>query len=231
MTRKARAHECAYASSTRTRASTLKSRCRSHSTARRIWPTRAIRWLRRCWRTARACSARSFKYGRPRGIVGAGPEEPNALVQVESGALTIPNLKATQVELYDGLSARRTTGWPSLNFDMKSIGGRFARFMPAGFYYKTFQSRTLWPSFERIIRHAAGYGSAPTEPDPEIVRPSASPCRSAGHRWRRCRAVGRVGRRTCRASACCCSMSRTSPAAGCCHRRTASLAASRPAIG
>ncbi len=110
---------------------------------------------------------RSFKYGRPRGIVGAGPEEPNALVQVESGALTIPNLKATQVELYDGLSARRTTGWPSLNFDMKSIGGRFARFMPAGFYYKTFQSRTLWPSFEQIIRHAAGYGSAPTEPDPE----------------------------------------------------------------
>jgi sarcosine oxidase subunit alpha len=56
--------------------------------------------------------ARSFKYGRPRGIVGAGPEEPNALVQVETGALTIPNLKATQVELYDGLVARRTTGWP-----------------------------------------------------------------------------------------------------------------------
>jgi sarcosine oxidase, subunit alpha len=111
--------------------------------------------------------ARSFKYGRPRGIVGAGPEEPNALVQVESGALTIPNLKATQVELYDGLEARRTTGWPSLYFDAKSIGGYFARFMPAGFYYKTFQSRALWPKFEHIIRHAAGYGSAPMAPDPE----------------------------------------------------------------
>jgi sarcosine oxidase subunit alpha len=110
---------------------------------------------------------RSFKYGRPRGIVGAGPEEPNALVQVEVGALTIPNLKATQVELYDGLAARRTTGWPSLNFDMKSIGGHFSRFMPAGFYYKTFQSRSLWPKFEHIIRHAAGYGSAPVESDPE----------------------------------------------------------------
>lgn len=111
--------------------------------------------------------ARSFKYGRPRGIVGAGPEEPNALVQLEAGALTIPNLKATQVELYDGLSARRTTGWPSLDFDLKSLGGRFSRFMPAGFYYKTFQSRALWPTFERIIRHAAGYGSAPVDPDPE----------------------------------------------------------------
>jgi sarcosine oxidase, subunit alpha len=111
---------------------------------------------------------RSFKYGRPRGIVGAGAEEPNALVQVETGALTIPNLKATQVELYDGLEARRTTGWPSLNFDAKSIGGHFSRFMPAGFYYKTFQSRALWPKFEHIIRHAAGYGSAPIEPDPEV---------------------------------------------------------------
>lgn len=113
-------------------------------------------------------TGRSFKYGRPRGIIGFGPEEPNALVQVESGARTIPNLKATQVELYDGLIARRTTGWPSLNFDAKSIGGKFARFMPAGFYYKTFKAPAfLWPRFEHIIRNAAGYGSAPADPDPE----------------------------------------------------------------
>ena len=112
--------------------------------------------------------ARSFKYGRPRGIVGAGAEEPNALVQVEAGALTIPNLKATQVELYDGLTGRRTTGWPSLAFDLKSVGGQFSRFMPAGFYYKTFKwPAALWPRFEHVIRHAAGYGSAPQEPDPE----------------------------------------------------------------
>ena len=111
--------------------------------------------------------ARSFKYGRPRGIVGAGPEEPNALVQLEAGAVTIPNLKATQVELYEGLTARRTTGSPSLNFDLKSYGGMFARFMAAGFYYKTFQSRALWPTFEHIIRQAAGYGATPVEPDPE----------------------------------------------------------------
>ena len=111
--------------------------------------------------------ARSFKYGRPRGIVGAGPEEPNALMQIETGPLTIPNLKATQVELYDGLVARRTTGSPTLEFDLKSIGGRFSRFMAAGFYYKTFQNQILWPTFEHIIRQAAGYGSAPSEPDTE----------------------------------------------------------------
>lgn len=110
---------------------------------------------------------RSFKYGRPRGIVGVGPEEPNALTQVETGALTIPNLKATQVELYDGLVARRTTGWPTLDFDLKSFCGPFSRFMPAGFYYKTFQNQKLWPRFEHVIRQAAGYGSAPDEADSE----------------------------------------------------------------
>lgn len=113
--------------------------------------------------------ARSFKYGRPRGIVGAGPEEPNALVQLEQGPQTIPNLKATQVEVYSDLKARRTTGWPSLGFDVKSLGGRFSRFMPAGFYYKTFKyPAALWPRYEQIIRHAAGYGSAPVDSDPDV---------------------------------------------------------------
>lgn len=112
--------------------------------------------------------ARSFKYGRPRGIVGAGAEEPNALVQLEEGPLTTPNLKATQVELYDGLSARSTSGWPSLAFDLKSLLGRGARFMPAGFYSKTFMwPRRLWPLYERSIRSLAGFGRAPTEADPE----------------------------------------------------------------
>lgn len=111
--------------------------------------------------------ARSFKYGRPRGIMGAGAEEPNALVQIETGNVTIPNLKATEVELYGLLTANRTSGTPSLAFDVKSLAGHFARFMPAGFYYKTFQSQKLWPQFERVIREAAGYGTAPREGDPE----------------------------------------------------------------
>jgi sarcosine oxidase subunit alpha len=112
---------------------------------------------------------RSFKYGRPRGIIGHGAEEPNALIQLEKGAITVPNLKATQVELYAGLNAFSTTGWPSLNFDVKSIMGRAARFMPAGFYYKTFMAPAkMWPLYEDVIRRAAGYGHAPTDPDPEF---------------------------------------------------------------
>ncbi len=112
--------------------------------------------------------ARSFKYGRPRGIIGAGAEEPNALVQIDVGARTTPDLKATQVELYDGLVAGRTSGWPSLNFDLKSLGGQFSRFMPAGFYYKTFKApASMWPTYEKVIRNAAGYGHSPVEPDSE----------------------------------------------------------------
>jgi sarcosine oxidase, subunit alpha len=112
--------------------------------------------------------ARSFKYGRPRGIIGSGAEEPNALVQIDVGARTTPDLKATQVELYDGLVAGRTSGWPSLAFDLKSVGGKFSRFMPAGFYYKTFKWPTkLWPFYEDIIRRAAGYGKSPVEADTE----------------------------------------------------------------
>ncbi len=111
---------------------------------------------------------RSFKYGRPRGIIGAGAEEPNALVQVGTGALSTPNLKATQVELYEGLCASSTAGWPSRSFDLKALLGLGARFMPAGFYSKTFKwPRALWPSYEAVIRKFAGFGSAPTQPDTE----------------------------------------------------------------
>ncbi len=88
---------------------------------------------------------RSFKYHRPRGVFGSGSEEPNAIVQLGEGALTIPNLKATQVELFDGLSARSVVGWPSLEIDLYAINNRIGRLLPAGFYYKTFmRPRFLW---------------------------------------------------------------------------------------
>lgn len=112
--------------------------------------------------------ARSFKYGRPRGIVGAGAEEPNALVQLELGEFTTPNLKATQVELYEGLRATRTSGRPSLAFDIKAIFGLAGRFMPAGFYSKTFKwPARFWPYYEKLIRSFSGYGRAPTHADTE----------------------------------------------------------------
>ena len=112
--------------------------------------------------------ARSFKYHRRRGVVAAGAEEPNALVQVGRGAHTVPNMKATQVELYEGLSAHSVNCWPSLDFDVGVINNVMSRLLPAGFYYKTFMWPSgLWHTYERQIRRAAGLGIAPTESDPD----------------------------------------------------------------
>ena len=109
---------------------------------------------------------RSFKYHRPRGIVGSGVEEPNALVQLGSGARTLPNYVATQVELYDGLEASSVNCWPSVGFDLRAVNGLISRFLPPGFYYKTFMwPRSLWPFYERVLRGAGGLGVAPDEPD------------------------------------------------------------------
>ncbi len=111
---------------------------------------------------------RSFKYSRPRGIVGHGAEEPNAIMQLASGARTVPNLRATQVELYEGLEARSVNGWPSVNFDLMAITGFFGRLMPPGFYYKTFMfPGKMWMTYEHFIRKAAGLGKAPEEKDPD----------------------------------------------------------------
>lgn len=109
---------------------------------------------------------RSFKYHRPRGIIAAGLEEPNAIVQLEEGAATLANLKATQIALYEGLCAQPVNAWPTATFDLMAVTGLFKRFIPAAFYYKTF----MWPNwsvFEGAIRAAAGLGRAPTAPDPD----------------------------------------------------------------
>src|SRR5271165_6814642 len=113
---------------------------------------------------------RSFKYHRPRGILAAGTEEPNGVVTViRDEARTTPNLRVTQVELYEGLRAVSQNRWPSLQRDVGRINDLLARFFPAGFYYKTF----MWPKrawkalYEPVIRRAAGLGEAPTLPDPD----------------------------------------------------------------
>ncbi|MFA5520753.1 MAG: sarcosine oxidase subunit alpha family protein [Castellaniella sp.] len=113
--------------------------------------------------------ARSFKYHRPRGIVSAGVEEPNALVQLETGPHTIPNARATEVELYAGLKAVSVAVGPGLQRDPLAVLQRLARFIPAGFYYKTFMwPRSWWKKhYEKRIREAAGLGTAPREADPD----------------------------------------------------------------
>lgn len=110
---------------------------------------------------------RSFKYHRPRGIVASGPEEPNALVNLGSGARLEPNQRTTTTELFDGLECTSQNHWPSLDFDVGVVNNYAARFMPAGFYYKTFiHPRPAWKHlFEPFIRRAAGLGKAPTEGD------------------------------------------------------------------
>jgi len=112
---------------------------------------------------------RSFKYHRPRGIVSCGAEEPNALAQLETGARTQPNLRATQIELYAGLEASSQNRWPSLRFDVGEVNNALSRILPSGFYYKTFMwPRRAWMTYEHFIRKAAGLGRAPDGPDPDF---------------------------------------------------------------
>ncbi|WP_277187465.1 sarcosine oxidase subunit alpha family protein [Caballeronia sp. BR00000012568055] len=110
--------------------------------------------------------ARSWKYHRPRGIITAGVEEPNAVVQLETGAYTVPNARATEVELYQGLVATSVNAKPSIENDRMAVNQKIARFIPAGFYYKTFMwPRKFWPKYEEVIRDAAGLGEAPKQLD------------------------------------------------------------------
>jgi sarcosine oxidase subunit alpha len=113
---------------------------------------------------------RSFKYHRPRGVFSAGAEEPNALVAVRRDAARYtPNLRATQIELYEGLEAESQNRWPSLDFDVGAVNDLVAPFIPAGFYYKTFMwPRSAWHSlYEPRIRATAGLGVAPERADPD----------------------------------------------------------------
>ena len=114
--------------------------------------------------------ARSFKYHRPRGVLSAGSEEPNALVTTDRGDGRItPNQRATMVELYDGLQAQSQNRWPSLTFDLGAVAGVLSPLLAAGFYYKTFmRPAAFWRRiYEPAIRAAAGMGRAPRDPDPD----------------------------------------------------------------
>jgi sarcosine oxidase, subunit alpha len=115
-------------------------------------------------------SGRSFKYHRPRGIYSAGPEEPNALMEIARDSVRRqPNVRATVQELYDGLNSKSQNRWPSLTVDVGAVNNLASPLFAAGFYYKTF----MWPKFawkkvyEPNIRMAAGLGHAPAEADPE----------------------------------------------------------------
>ena len=121
---------------------------------------------------------RSFKYHRPRGLIAAGSEEPNGIVELRSGARREPNTRATMIELYQGLDAQSQNRWPSLDFDLLSINSYLSPFLTAGFYYKTF----MWPAalweklYEPMIRRAAGLGKASGLDDPDHYEKSTLFC-------------------------------------------------------
>ena len=110
---------------------------------------------------------RSFKYHRPRGVISAGSEEPNALVTVGTGAAQTPNVRATVQEIHAALEARSQNRWPSLKHDFQAANDLFAPFLLAGFYYKTFMwPRSFWERvYEPIIRRSAGLGALSGAPD------------------------------------------------------------------
>ena len=121
---------------------------------------------------------RSFKYHRLRGVMTAGPEEPNALVTLGEGARREPNSRATTVALHEGLVAESQNRWPSLDIDLLSVNQLLAPFLSAGFYYKTFMwPRAFWERvYEPLIRRAAGLGRAAQAPDPDHYEKAVAHC-------------------------------------------------------
>ena len=120
--------------------------------------------------------ARSWKYHRPRGVIASGVEEPNALVQLFDGDRTIPNAKMTEVELVEGLVAYSVNVKPSVEFDYGAMNGWISRFLPAGFYYKTFMaSQGVWHFFEKYLRlsqkNAGSRPGRPGHPGPVLRLP------------------------------------------------------------
>jgi sarcosine oxidase, subunit alpha len=113
---------------------------------------------------------RSYKYHRPRGIMGSGGEEASALVGIDRGRGRFDtNARATTQELFEGLNAQSQHCWPSLHFDLGALSALGSPVMSTGFYYKTF----MWPKpfwerlYEPVLRKLAGLGQAPKEIDPD----------------------------------------------------------------
>ncbi|WP_397543484.1 sarcosine oxidase subunit alpha family protein [Roseovarius salis] len=121
---------------------------------------------------------RSFKYHRPRGVLTAGSEEPNALVSTGHGAGLEPNVRATTQELFEGLSARSQNRWPSLGLDLLAFNDLAAPFLGAGFYYKTFMwPRAFWERvYEPLIRRAAGLGALSGQPNADRYEKAWAHC-------------------------------------------------------
>ena len=177
---------------------------------------------------------RSFKYHRPRGILAAGAEEPNALVDVRrDAARDTPNLRATQVELYEGLVARQPESLAEPRASMSARSTTCCRAVaPGGLLLQDLHvaaTRAGTRSTSRASARAAGLGRAPHGAGSGSLRATLRPLRRAGRR----RGPGGPRRRAAppaapaRASSC--ATSRPSSAARCCANRRPSAIDGRAA--
>ncbi len=112
------------------------------------------------WAAGVRVLGRSFKYHRPRGAFALTSGDSNTMVRVNDE----PNARASIILVEPGMDVKPQNVWPSLGADVMSLTGLGSRFMPVGFYYKTFiRPKALWPTYEKILRNAAGLGFVTTD--------------------------------------------------------------------
>ncbi len=108
--------------------------------------------------------SRSFKYHRPRGLLCCAGQCPNCLVQIGDE----PNVRACNTLVKAGMNVSPQNVSPSLEADLMSLTQLGQRFLPVGFYYKTFiRPRAAWPLYEKVLRNAAGLGRVQPDTPPE----------------------------------------------------------------
>ena len=106
--------------------------------------------------------SRSFKYHRPRGLLCAAGNCPNCLMTVDG----IPNVRVCTMQVRAGMKVNRQNAWPSVDHDFGSLLDRMDRFLPVGFYYKTFhRPKVLWEIMRPIVRRIAGLGKVDVKSD------------------------------------------------------------------
>lgn len=102
---------------------------------------------------------RSFKYHRPRGLMAYG-HDIASMVQIGNE----PSVSAWLRPVEQGMSVKSVNVWPSVDRDLMSLTQFGDRFLPVGFYYKTFiRPAFMWPVYEKVLRRAAGLGQIDIE--------------------------------------------------------------------
>ncbi|MND39824.1 Aminomethyltransferase [compost metagenome] len=108
--------------------------------------------------------SRSFKYHRPRGPLTMAGQDANTLVQLPSE----PNVLADTHLLESGAQVTGQNFNGSLDNDKDAYLGKFSKFMPVGFYYRSFyKPKGAWKLWEPIIRKKAGLGVLDLKFQPE----------------------------------------------------------------